>query len=423
MDVDTIKCEPTSPFSRCPQTTLDESFSRDFFADYPTQDEYGSDRSYQGDSPESGNISPVSIENGKIDFCSSSTVCSDQDSPDELKRLCLVCGDVASGYHYGVSSCEACKAFFKRTIQGNIEYSCPASGECEITKRRRKACQACRFQKCLRVGMLREGVRLDRVRGGRQKYKRSIDSQITMVQPVVSVVKKSCQDLSDNKILNTLLALESQLDKLFASSDPFLPDDDVKFRAAVSDLADRELVITISWAKQVPGFTNLSLMDQMNQLQHSWLEILCLNLVFRSCPYNGHVCYAEDLRVPASMVETYKIPPELDNLTRKVCKMFTSLGVSKEEYVLLKAIILCNINVMVETWETVRGLQDKLQDSLIECIKVRHCGNPHRLGHLYFLLPLINHIKLLAKQFWFDLKKDGRVMMHKLFLEMLEADS
>ncbi|XP_048449713.1 steroid hormone receptor ERR2-like, partial [Rhincodon typus] len=72
------------------------------------------------------------------------------------KRLCLVCGDVASGYHYGVASCEACKAFFKRTIQGNIEYSCPATNECEITKRRRKSCQACRFMKCLKVGMLKE---------------------------------------------------------------------------------------------------------------------------------------------------------------------------------------------------------------------------------------------------------------------------
>uniref|UniRef100_A0A8C2X1V8 Nuclear receptor domain-containing protein n=1 Tax=Cyclopterus lumpus TaxID=8103 RepID=A0A8C2X1V8_CYCLU len=74
------------------------------------------------------------------------------------ERLCLVCGDLASGYHYGVASCEACKAFFKRTIQGNVEYSCPLAKECEITKRRRKACQACRFHKCLQAGMMREGT-------------------------------------------------------------------------------------------------------------------------------------------------------------------------------------------------------------------------------------------------------------------------
>ena len=71
--------------------------------------------------------------------------------------ICSVCGDSASGHHYGVFSCEACKAFFKRTVQGNIEYTCPSDDNCEISKNRRKACQACRFKKCLLVGMMKEG--------------------------------------------------------------------------------------------------------------------------------------------------------------------------------------------------------------------------------------------------------------------------
>ncbi|KAK2511876.1 hypothetical protein Q9233_016665 [Columba guinea] len=102
----------------------------------------------------------------RYDDCSS-TIAEDSQTKCEYmlnsmpKRLCLVCGDIASGYHYGVASCEACKAFFKRTIQGNIEYSCPATNECEITKRRRKSCQACRFMKCLKVGMLKEGCQQD----------------------------------------------------------------------------------------------------------------------------------------------------------------------------------------------------------------------------------------------------------------------
>ncbi|XP_075437194.1 estrogen-related receptor gamma-like isoform X2 [Ascaphus truei] len=164
------------------------------------------------------------------------------------KRLCLVCGDVASGYHYGVASCEACKAFFKRTIQGNIEYSCPATNECEITKRRRKSCQACRFMKCLKVGMLKEGVRLDRVRGGRQKYKRRLESESSGYPALQSHPPPR---KTFTRIVSHLLVAEPE--KVYAMPDPTVPDSDIKALTTLCDLADRELVVTIGWAKHIPG--------------------------------------------------------------------------------------------------------------------------------------------------------------------------
>ncbi|XP_034060293.1 estrogen-related receptor gamma-like isoform X2 [Gymnodraco acuticeps] len=339
------------------------------------------------------------------------------------KRVCLVCGDVASGYHYGVASCEACKAFFKRTIQGNIEYSCPASNECEITKRRRKSCQACRFVKCLSVGMLREGVRLDRVRGGRQKYKRRIDAENSpYLHPQNALPQKrtfTVGGVVENKVVSLLLVAEPE--GIFAMPDPTVPESDIKALTTLCDLADRELVVNIGWAKHIPGFPSLSLADQMSLLQSGWMEILILRVVFRSLALEDKLVYAEDYIMDEEQSKLAGLL-DLNNAILQLVKKYKAMGLEKEEFVVLKAIALANSDsIQIEDLEAVQRLQDVLHGALQDYEATHRLEDPRRAGKLIMTLPLLRQTAARAVQHFCSIKQDGRVPMHKLFLELLEA--
>ena len=68
-------------------------------------------------------------------------------------EMCVVCGDRASGRHYGVVSCEGCKGFFKRSMRKDQGYRCRLNKDCDVNKNYRNRCQYCRLQKCLAMGM------------------------------------------------------------------------------------------------------------------------------------------------------------------------------------------------------------------------------------------------------------------------------
>lgn len=66
-----------------------------------------------------------------------------------------------------------------------------------------------------------------------------------------------CDAGSSNIIVSHLLVAEPE--KLFAMPDPLQPDTAQRTLTTLCDLADRELVVIIGWAKHIPGEMQLIL--------------------------------------------------------------------------------------------------------------------------------------------------------------------
>ncbi|KAK3540687.1 hypothetical protein QTP70_034672 [Hemibagrus guttatus] len=108
-----------------------------------------------------------SLVPGQIQFVTDVSVERILGKGGEVGRLqpveyCVVCGDKASGRHYGAVSCEGCKGFFKRSVRKSLTYSCRSNQDCVVNKHHRNRCQFCRLRKCLEMGMKMESVQSER---------------------------------------------------------------------------------------------------------------------------------------------------------------------------------------------------------------------------------------------------------------------
>ncbi|XP_037742763.1 LOW QUALITY PROTEIN: nuclear receptor subfamily 1 group D member 1 [Chelonia mydas] len=127
----------------------------------PSSSSSSSSSSYSSSGTSPGGLQ-VAMDDGRR--VSPSKTTSNITKLNGMVLLCKVCGDVASGFHYGVHACEGCKGFFRRSIQQNIQYKkCLKNENCSIIRINRNRCQQCRFKKCLSVGMSRDAVRFGRI--------------------------------------------------------------------------------------------------------------------------------------------------------------------------------------------------------------------------------------------------------------------
>lgn len=116
--------------------------------------------------------SPQPHPSSQGDTSGSETAGTDNASPSQRQpvvqkistvtgTVCAVCSEMSGKdsvfrKHYGVVCCEACKCFFRRTVQMSRDYKCRYDGRCTIgrfTDNMKQVCQACRFSQCIRAGM------------------------------------------------------------------------------------------------------------------------------------------------------------------------------------------------------------------------------------------------------------------------------
>ncbi|XP_059257256.1 estrogen receptor [Mustela nigripes] len=364
-------------------------------------------------------------------------------------RYCAVCNDYASGYHYGVWSCEGCKAFFKRSIQGHNDYMCPATNQCTIDKNRRKSCQACRLRKCYEVGMMKGGIRKDR-RGGRMlKHKRqrddaegrnevgsSGDMRTSNLWPSPLLIKHTKKNspalsLTADQMVSALLEAEPPI--IYSDYDPSRPFSEASMMGLLTNLADRELVHMINWAKRVPGFVDLSLHDQVHLLECAWLEILMIGLVWRSMEHPGKLLFAPNLLLDRNQGKCVEGMVEIFDMLLATSSRFRMMNLQGEEFVCLKSIILLNSGVYTFLSSTLKSLEekdhihrvlDKITDTLIHLmakagltLQQQH----RRLAQLLLILSHIRHMSNKGMEHLYSMKCKNVVPLYDLLLEMLDA--
>ncbi|XP_077333140.1 mineralocorticoid receptor isoform X2 [Lithobates pipiens] len=277
-------------------------------------------------------------------------------------KVCLVCGDEASGCHYGVVTCGSCKVFFKRAVEGQHSYLCAGRNDCIIDKIRRKNCPACRLQKCLQAGMnlgARKSKKLGKLKGVHEEHQQppslqqppvqspkdeatftslpkdtSVSTNTTIV-PIISAV-------SPGLTLSATVILENiEPEIVYAGYDSSQPDTAEHLLSSLNRLAGKQMIQVVKWAKVIPGFRNLPLEDQITLIQYSWMCLSSFALSWRSYKHanSQYLYFAPDLIFNEERMR-HSAMYELCQSMQQISFEFNRLQITFEEYTVMKVLLL-----------------------------------------------------------------------------------
>ncbi|CAF0866080.1 unnamed protein product [Rotaria sordida] len=206
---------------------------------------------------------------------------------------CLVCGDKAIGFNFGVLSCMACKAFFRRNAVklGTYDFICPKDGDCSITHTYRRLCNCCRLAKCFRVGMQKDLILTEAAKEARRqtvaqnRQKREQETKTKCLDLIstskiehLSYYQSSYLSQSDQILLENIYnAYESTCMVVKNSQHPDFPSR--KHTQLFEYLNEYSSIhkVLIEYFKIIPEFNSLCMYDKICLIRNQFGVIININ--------------------------------------------------------------------------------------------------------------------------------------------------
>ncbi|XP_063699631.1 probable nuclear hormone receptor HR38 [Culicoides brevitarsis] len=336
----------------------------------------------------------------------------------QVLKTCCVCGDIAACQHYGVRTCEGCKGFFKRTVQKGSTYLCLGNKNCPVDKRRRNRCQFCRFQKCLLVGMVKEVVRTDSLKGRRGRlpskprspHKSPPSPPISLVTALVRALVDTTPDITNLDYKNYNDGVEIFLNEA------------EQVQQFYSILVTSIDVIRIM-ADKIPGFANINKEDQDLLFQSAALELFVLRLAYRIQHNDVKLIFCNGMVLHKKQCE--KSFGEWLSAIYEFSKNLHEVEVDISAFSCLCALVLITERHGLKNLQEVENLQQKIINSLKDHVTYNNLAQkkPHYFSKLLGKLSELRTLSVQGLQRIFYLKLEDLVpappMIENMFLASL----
>ncbi|EDO32192.1 predicted protein, partial [Nematostella vectensis] len=322
-----------------------------------------------------------------------------------VNEICAICLDKATGQHYGVTSCEGCKGFFKRSVQNKKDYTCRnLTKDCPIDKRHRNRCQYCRFQKCIQAGMIKEDAIPCKMR---RTSSTSSCSSVLSSATTAAQVKPTKEYI---EVIDELIGIY-KLDNQSCDDCPGCKETGMKEKtlAHLTQLAEQQLVRCASWFKHLKLLKGICELDQQTLVTNVWVELMLANLIKESENLENKAKLCDGQILDFETAEITGIGDILQRVVQMAAK-FREFQLEKVEIVCMKMIILLNPDLPgLQNQQLIEQLQDKVHSALQEHINLAFPREPNRFGNILLRLPELRSIGTKSLERLFMLNLTGQI--------------